>query len=351
MSVIYPFSPYKKQTWRNWSNYLVWINNSINSLQDYLDYFNPNFYILNETLQYKSSNNWKTINSDIVSTKKCWYPFRWIKKIGSHGIKKSDIMYFCLPGKLRWREGILNPNIVAYACFDISYFPDFDETTAIDIDASEEATKIYQLNYEDWKAALNKQHFYEIPQSTVIFSKKWTHSGLFTYNNSQTQDINNYQFISLPIAALYIVNSIENGLRLRYFKNGQRALGENLSFTLELSPGRYFHTKNGDNKWISKGVSYTTQGAYWSKNDAPMQSIITNQNNQVWTNSYPLMHECRIANNTELYPTEEFIFDQSFDASEINIANHSTVLYTINANNITEKETESWNDFVRVSIL
>ena len=38
MKTIYPFSPYKTSTWRNWSNYLFWLNNSINSLEDYLNY-------------------------------------------------------------------------------------------------------------------------------------------------------------------------------------------------------------------------------------------------------------------------------------------------------------------------
>lgn len=345
MSVIYPFSPYQQLAWFNWSNYLTWINNSINSLQDYLDYFNPNFYILNETLQYKQSNTWKTINSDINSTKTCWYSFKWTKTNG----EESNIMYFCLPGKLRWREGILNPNITAYACFDTKYVPGFDETKSIDIETKNGTIKPYELSYDDWNKALDEKHFYEIPKSTIIFAKKWTHNGLFTYQNIHTQDINNYQFISLPTAALYTFNSIQNGLKLSYFKNGQSVLGENLSFTFEFSPGRYCHKDKKYNKWINNGTSYTTQGAYWSNNNAPMEQRTINQDKQIWTNSYPLMHECRIGE--ENYPTEEFIFDHDFKTQEINIANHSTVLYTVNTNNITEKETANWGDFVRVFIL
>ena len=195
MSVIYPFSPYKKQTWYNWSNYLIWINNSINSLQDYLDYFNPNFYILNETLEYKQSNTWTDISSNIDSTKKCWYPFKWVNTNG----EESDIMYFCLPGNLKWREGILNPNVIAYACFDTTCFNNFDENTSIDINTENEGTQPYVLSYENWQNALELKDFYEIPQSTVIFAKKWTHSGLFTYKNTETKDINNYQFKTIKI--------------------------------------------------------------------------------------------------------------------------------------------------------
>ena len=76
MKTIYPFSPYKAPTWRNWSNYLFWLDNSINSLEDYLNYFNPNFFILNETMSYNPSNTWKEEAYEIEDTSKCWYLFK-----------------------------------------------------------------------------------------------------------------------------------------------------------------------------------------------------------------------------------------------------------------------------------
>ena len=112
MKTIYPFSPYKTSTWHNWFNYLFWLDNSINSLQDYLNYFNPNFFILNETVSYNQSNNWKEKTYKIEDTSKCWYLFG----------TTNEPMYFCLPGNLKWRQGIVNPNVKAYACLDTSCF-------------------------------------------------------------------------------------------------------------------------------------------------------------------------------------------------------------------------------------
>lgn len=344
MKTIYPFSPYKISTWRNWSNYLFWLDNSINSLEDYLNYFNPNFFILNETVSYNPSNTWKEEMYNIRDTSKCWYLFG----------KTNEPMYFCLPGNLKWRQGIVNPNVKAYACLDTSCFtetPIKDYTVTL-----EEPTKdkhFYTFNNTTLDAAIAAGKLYEIPQSTVMFAKKWIHQGLFQVNNEETKDINHYQFMALPIAALYLPNSIANGLRFQYIKNGQSVLGENIGFTLEFAPGRYFHTNvENSSKWLSNATLYTTQGANWSNSSAAMSKIIENFDGQVWTNSYPLMHECLIYDKKySEYPTEEFIFDQEFSTENVNIANHATVLYNINAKNINSNETANWNEFVRVFIL
>lgn len=344
MKTIYPFSPYKISTWRNWSNYLFWLNNSINSLEDYLNYFNPDFFILNEVLSYNSSNTWSEETSKINSTAKCWYLF---------GTTENP-MYFCIPGNLKWREGILNPNVKAYACLDTSCFKEtIDIKTAVTSEESITGKTFYHLDDITLDQAIAEGKMYEIPSSTVMFAKKWVHKGLLQANNEETKDINHYQFIALPIAALYLPNSITNGLRFQYIKNGQSVLGENISFTLEFAPGRYFHTDvENSSKWLNNAVSYTTQGANWVNTSAAMNKIIENIDSQVWTNSYPLMHECLIYDeNYSKYPTEEFIFDQEFNTENINIANHATVLYNINAKNINSIETTNWNDFVRVFIL
>ena len=52
------------------------------------------------------------------------------------------------------------------------------------------------------------------------------------------------------------------------------------------------------------------------------------------------MHECRIKTTNE-YATEEFIVDNDFNIQNINIANHATVLYTINTRNISQEETSN----------
>ena len=342
MKTIYPFSPYKTSTWRNWSNYLFWLDNSINSLEDYLNYFNPNFFILNEAVSYNPSNTWKEERYEIGDTSKCWYLFGTTNKP----------MYFCLPGNLKWRQGIVNPNMKAYACLDTSCFTETPiKNYAVTLEESTEGKHFYTFSNTTLEEAIAAGKLYEIPQSTVMFAKKWVHQGLSQVNNEETKDINHYQFMALPIAALYLPNSIANGLRFQYIKNGQSVLGENIGFTLEFAPGRYFHTNVANSSKWSNGTLYTTQGANWENSSAAMSKIIENFNGQVWTNSYPLMHECLIHETDNSYPTEEFIFDQEFSTENINIANHATVLYNINAKNINSNETANWNEFVRVFIL
>ena len=343
MKTIYPFSQYKTSTWYNWSNYLFWLDNSINSLEDYLNYFNPNFFILNEAVSYNPSNTWKEETYNIGRTSKCWYLFG----------TTNDPMYFCLPGNLKWRQGIVNPNVKAYACLDTSCFTETPtQNNAVTLEEPTEEKHFYTFNDTTLEEAIDAGKLYEIPQSTVMFAKKWVHQGLLQVNNEETKNINHYQFMALPIAALYLPNSIANGLRFQYIKNGQSVLGENIGFTLEFAPGRYFHTNvENSSKW-SNGKLYTTQGANWENSSAAMSKIIENCDGQVWTNSYPLMHECLIYDTSYSdYPTEEFIFDQEFSTENINIANHATVLYNINAKNINSNETTNWNNFVRVFIL
>ena len=358
MKTIYPFSPYKTSTWRNWSNYLFWLDNSINSLEDYLNYFNPNFFILNEAMSYNPSNTWKEETSNIGNTSKCWYLFKEKQeKVEGEEEKPAEIMYFCLPGKLKWRQGIVNPNVKAYACLDTSCFiPNLESEVNIENPISLEEPITNQVVYElntSLDQAIAEEKLYEIPQSTIMFAKKWVQQGLSQVNNEETKNINHYQFMALPIAALYLPNIIANGLRFQYIKNGQSVLGENIGFTLEFAPGRYFHTNiENSSKWLNNATLYTTQGANWSNSSAEMSKIIENCDGQVWTNSYPLMHECLIYDKKySEYPTEEFIFDQEFSIENVNIANHATVLYNINAKNINSNETANWNEFVRVFIL
>ena len=107
--------------------------------------------------------------------------------------------------------------------------------------------------------AIAENKMYKIPSSTVIFAKQWVNNRLFQYNNDQTKDINHYQFISLPIAALFLPSNISKGFSFKYIENGQTVLGENISFAFEFFPARYFHTDNTSNKWSNNAVSYTTK--------------------------------------------------------------------------------------------
>ena len=54
--------------WKNYSTYLSWLSMNIQSLKDYLAYFNPDYKILNESLPYINSSNWSEETASATST-------------------------------------------------------------------------------------------------------------------------------------------------------------------------------------------------------------------------------------------------------------------------------------------
>lgn len=346
MKRIYPLSPYKTATWINWGSYTYWLDNEILSLQQYLQMFNANYQILNDSVKYINSNTWiapveseenTTINGSV-----------W-KQLSIEGLDED--VYFCYPGDLKWRQGILNNHTKGYLCLDPAIIEE-GETNTLKRKAGEEDDSdlvILQKRIRD-------NQLYLMPISTVVFAKKWL-VGEQSKSNTQTKSLEHYQFIAKPIAALYLPLSIQNGIYFSYVENGQSVLGENINFALELVPNRYFY--NGENeKWKKGGISFSTQGATWANPHADTEIKISNSVGQFWTNSFTLMHDCYIPkeykekNYKDLEYVEDFIFDQTFAVNNINVANHQTVEYIIDTVNIKETETNNnlWNN-IQVLIL
>ena len=65
-----------------------------------------------------------------------------------------------------------------------------------------------------------------------------------------------------------------------------------------------------------------------------MDMLVQNKNSNVWTNSYPLMHNLYfIQDKTDgSCMCEDFIMDEETKVENVNIANHATVMYTIKGN-------------------
>ena len=301
-------------TYFNYSNYLNWIDRDIYSLQDYLTYFNPDFHILNENLLAVQSNDWtkSEIKSDDIEV------FKTITIDNENTENKKDI-YVCFPADLDYKEGIYNPNIDSYICLDKSKFTTPSTSNELNI-------------------LINDKILIPFAVSQIIFAKKWTHKGIQSDTNDIVKSLNHYLIMAQPKAALYLPQNISNGLEFIYVENGQSTLGTNLFFTIELAPTRYFTTDLEDNKWIQGGIQWSLQNAYWASTTANPILQIQNAAGQVWTNSYPLMHDIYLVQDN-IY--EDFIFDNDFETNEINIANHSAVLYNINTKNITSQETNT----------
>ena len=190
----------KKKTWKNYSNYLYWLDNDIQSIKDYLQVFNPDFFIINESLNTIQSKNW----SDNKTT-----PFD-DDEINNY-YDKGEF----LANKLKFREG---------------YYADSLKTVLLPDD-----TKVL------------------LQPSQIIFSLR-----------KNPTDLSSYLIMSQPFAAVYLPQNIENGLKYTFVENGQTAVGTNILFSLEFFPTRYFLTDLKDTKWGQNNIGWNAQGAYWS---------------------------------------------------------------------------------------
>lgn len=302
---IFPLNINDTKTWKNWSSYINWLDSEIESINSYLKYWNPDYIIYGQTLY---SNDYITGElKEIFKNSKT-------KEVDGESKKIIDLR------ELKWREGAF---------------------------VSEEGVK---LVVNGTSKEISAKPY------TTYFPKRWSHKGLQETENSEfNKDF--YYAISAPIAALYMPFTSEGKITFTYVENGQKVIGTNLFFPLEFSPSRYFLTQKNNAMWKNNGIQWNEEGVYWSDSDedGKKESIIhiSNADGQVWSNNYPLMHECyiKIKKDNEPDSFEEFIFDNDFSVEMSNIANYSTMIYNINAQNITSDETASWNDFVYVQII
>ena len=89
MKRIYPLSPYKTATWRNWGSYAYWLDNEILSLQQYLQMFNANYKILNDSVKYINSNTWSEPESEenTIINEDVW------KQLSIEGLDEEYMLY------------------------------------------------------------------------------------------------------------------------------------------------------------------------------------------------------------------------------------------------------------------
>ena len=97
---------------------------------------------------------------------------------------------------------------------------------------------------------------------------------------------------------------------------------------------------------ISEKISFSSGGGYYGQVKYYTSGKVIDVN---------LGHKTDLVKNREFNiskPESNLNLPKSaVDAENINIANHATVLYNINAKNINSNETANWNEFVRVFIL
>ena len=319
MNKIYPFSS-KPKTWHNYSNYLNWIYEKIQSWQDYLKYFSPDFNILNESIEVLETNSLLIENTEVTKERPDW---KCLIRGADNSIVKTTYCYF--PSELKFKEGYLNIHYEAYLCY-------FTPPT-LKIQDEKEKVYVFEISEENWNNLVNNNKIIRFTISRVIFSNKWRHNGAQHPANPEAFDPNNYIIISKPTSAWYTISPKNDKIEYTYQKNAMETTGGLVVFSLDLSPVRYILDPSSL-VWGEGQKTKSLYAAVWSSpTNFDRASIIYNYQQGLWTGSYPIMHKLELKNDNHY---EELITDDVFNEEIVNSLNHATSVYYISSTDILE---------------
>lgn len=312
--------------WRSWSHYTNVLATEIKSLQDYLNYFNPDYRIINDTL--KAEVNGKIINIEPDEDKTLYNSIKRKYQLKSQGSVVEEEGYIIFPGYLSYRQGFYN-----------------DENSNVYISYSKPTTE------EEVIELTSKDDLIPFTPSTTIISNKWTHSGVEDYINPERWNADSYHFIARSEPAFYIIEGAEKALRAKLYQDGLSTVGSNIFFCLDTFPTRYFLQNPEEATWGdtgTEGVRWSREAAYWNNEGSVPILKIADKQGKVWLNSYPLMHKLQIVNGDV---HESFITDDVWSVEKTNIANHTTTRYTINVENLDNEKANFKDLGVRTLII
>lgn len=294
-------------TWKNYSQYLNWIDMDISSLEDYLLYFNPGFEIQNTTIYAVKSNTTDEIK---IAPK---------TNVIIKSVVEDDTKTIIFPHNLSFRGGYFNGRTDVKICFDENLIPPSDDDN---------------VSLSLWDSSK------DFPANFSVIRIK---------RQSEDKDgEENFQIIANPTAGLFIPQMSSNKFIMKYVDDGQRTLGSSLFFALEVGPSRYYIKEQ---YWRADTTIFSIANA--RKNETTTTINIQNKEGVVWSNSYPLMSECYIEtiNTDNTMIVEEFVFDKNITITQTNFENQSAFVYNINATNVDAIETAKWSQFVKVIII
>ena len=317
--------PFVDNTWINYSNYLAWLDMNIESLKDYLSYFNPDYKILNEDLSYISSANWLEYTEKATSTHdNVFYDL----SITNDGVPVKEVK-ICFLYQLKWREGIFNPYNNAYTCLDPSIIPYSGNIK-------------YTITQDKFRNAISNNTIKPINISNTILSKKWTHRGIQDSDNSKEKlDWKNYIDIAKSKPNIYSVTTLNNNMIFEVIDSLNSSFISNYSFTLELLPNRYI-ISNENSKWVKGNNFISITGAIWNSPESQAIPKVYTKTHSIWTNNYPLLHELYVINNEGIH--EQFFCDDLCSTNSVNIALHNTAEYVITMDTDNLDYTSNWNN-------
>lgn len=321
--------PFVDNTWINYSNYLAWLDMNIESLKDYLLYFNSDYKVLNESLPYINSSNWLEETTSATSTHNDVF---YNLSITDNEGKLEEKVKVCFPYQLNWREGIFNPYSNSYACLKPNIVSPSDGQ--------------YTITRDSFNIALKNNDLKHINISNTIISKKWTHSGLQNDDNNKEKFYwNNYVEIAKSQPNIYSVSTTNKSIKFEIIDSINSSFISNYSFSLEILPNRYI-ISDISSKWNKGSNAWSITGAIWNTPQSSLIPQVYTKTNSIWTNNYPLLHELYIKNNDW---NEQFFCDDLCSTNSINIALHNTAQYTIKINTEDPEYTLNWdNVYVKI---
>lgn len=337
---IYPIS-WNPTTWKNYSNYLNWIYETIESWDHYLKYFSPNYEILNESMSV-----FNTIKEKEETTQAIIDP-AWKYTITSvvNGTTTSKVVYCYFPSELQYRQGYWNTHSDSYICYFAP--PDaYSEKVTNTIENGEIVWNRHKtITKEKWDDYVEAGKIDIFPKTRVIISNQWRHVGIQHPGNYQGFMKNNYLIIAKPSAVWYTISSGYKKLSFQYEKNAMEQIGAYVPFALDFSPRRYV-LDSSRSMWEKSQKNIQIPAALWDSNSSTDGTpLIFTEKKQMWMGSYPIMHSLTLKETGEdgEYVLNEFVTDDVFYIEKKNIDNHATAVYNINTSNKKDDIKNIWD--------
>lgn len=343
MKKIYPLGV-SPSAWLNFSNHLNILYNKIQSYMDYLNYFQPTYRILNESMKVCNANTLEEEYLDVFIEKPEWeYSIIDNKNV----VVKTVYCYF--PSELNANEGYLNTHYESYLIYDAP--PD-----AYMEPASKENRK-QTISEKVWNEGIASGKIQYFPISRVIMAKEWHGRGVQSNKNPAGFVKENYLIISKPSACWYVPSPSENGIAFDFVDHAMETAGSLVPLQFLFSPSRYsfFDSGNGDTWecWTrgSSEIGYLAVSWNSATEVTPSRINIANSDMQFWTETYPLMHRLEFWDKNDNNLIEEFIADDIFQNQKTNLLNHITAKYQITLTSADKNDiTDLWEQCVKIMV-
>ena len=311
----YTLIPQKgKYFWNNWTNYLRWTDSRINSLINYIKYFNPNYFIYGQTLEDWNGNE---INGSDSVKQNSFFELTCDNNVYN--------VYFV--GSLSYHEGLLNRYSTSYIYFGTieQFIEDIKNSYTLDINYDENKITIQTVfsNIENF--------FSPFVESGVIFSL-YVPQHPSTIYDEERKDPNNYSIIVKNAMSAYLILNSYNTLSATYYRS-MESLGHTTSFDLNFNLYRYAIAPDSDSV-IFRVADGSTSGNFQSSAEissydssgpiiyAPLKVTSTTpptEKKMLWKTSIILM--------TELYAQTPHTDGDSFDYEPLFLDYNTTTNY------------------------